>query len=147
MPSITLTYSSAGPLLQVMIGVSRPHADALTAVGRPVPPLVTGTFLIDTGASSTCVDPGLVAPLGLTQTGAVMIQTPSTNGVPVACAQYDVMMIIAGAVGTLPMVVEATPVMETSLRSQGIDGLLGRDVLGNCVLITNGPASLLTLSY
>jgi hypothetical protein len=37
--------------------------------------------------------------------------------------------------------------METQLRSQGIDGLIGRDMLQQCVFITNGPASLLTLAY
>lgn len=125
-----------------------PHRAAQTASGKPIPSAVTGTFLIDTGASTTCVDPGLVAPLGLTPSGAVMIQTPSTSGTAHACAQYDVFLyILPGRPGEVGYYVEAMPVLKTFLRSQGIDGLLGRDVLQNCVLITNGPAGILTLSH
>jgi Aspartyl protease len=96
MPSITVSFSQAGPLVQAAVGVSVPHRDALLAANKPVPNAVQGTFLIDTGASGTCVDPGLVAPLGLTPTGAVMMQTPSTGGTPFSCYQYDVMILIPG---------------------------------------------------
>lgn len=148
MPIVTLPFGQAGPLVQVSVNLSGPHRDALTAAGQPVPTAVTGTFLIDTGASGTCVDPGLVATLGLTPSGAVMIQTPSTAGAPHPCAQYDIMLyILPGRPGEIGYFVDALAVIETSLRPQGIDGLLGRDVLQNCVLITNGPAGILTLAH
>ncbi len=148
MPSITLSYSSSGPLLQVMIGVSEPHRDALKKLGKPVPMFVPGTFLVDTGASSTCVDPDLVSSLGLTATGAVMMETPSTAGVPVSCPLYDVAVVIpSGRATDSHFVIGALPIMETQLKAQGIDGLLGRDVLSECVLISNGPASQMVLSY
>lgn len=148
MPSITSSYNQAGPLLQVHIGLSAPHAAALKAQGKPVPPMATGVFLLDTGASGTCVDPALVSGLGLTPTGAVMIQTPSTAGTPVACPQYDVQLVMfASNTNLTPFVVSALPVMETALKSQGIDGLLGRDVLDRCVLNYIGPTKQLVLSY
>ena len=148
MSSVTLPFGVLGPLLQVQVGLSKPHREALTAAGKPVPNFVMGTFLIDTGATGTCVDPGLVQPLGLTPTGAVNIHTPSTNGAHHSCFQYDVALYISGMhANDLGHFVDAMPVMETHLRAQGIDGLLGRDVLERCVLIANGPMGTFTLSF
>jgi hypothetical protein len=77
-----------------------------------------------------------------------MIQTPSTAGTPVSCYLYDVSLgIPAGRQTDAPFFLEAIPIMETGLRSQGIDGLLGRDVLAECVFTTNGPIGMMTLSY
>ncbi|WP_370645712.1 aspartyl protease family protein [Ruegeria sp. Ofav3-42] len=131
-----------------MVGLSAPHSAALTRQGKTPPIPVLGTFLVDTGASGTCVDPGLVAPLGLTPTGSVDMQTPSTNGKPVSCPLYDASLIVPnGTAGTLPFVIDALPVMETTLRPQGIDGLIGRDFLSQCVLICNGPTTIMTICY
>lgn len=113
--------------------------------GLPVPSFVQGTFLLDTGASGTCVDPKLVAPLSLHPSGQVAMQTPSTNGVPVYCNQYDVAVYIPhDATGFF---IGALPILETSLASQGIDGLIGRDVIDRCTLVYNGSAGLFTLAY
>ena len=148
MPSLNLSYGPAGPLVQVEVGLSQPRTQALIAAGQTPPPHVSGTFLIDTGASGTCVDPDLVAPLGLSPSGAVLIQTPSTAGTPHSCYEYDVLIHIPASIrGQAGYVVPALPVLETHLRSQGIDGLIGRDVLAGCVFIVNGPIGFMTLSY
>ncbi len=148
MPSINLTFTQAGPLVLAHVGVSSPHREALLAASKPVPQLVTGTFLLDTGASGTCIDPSLVAPLNLTPTGAVMMQTPSTAGTPVRCYQYDISLIIPGSKPSdAPLIIGAVPVIVTPFRSQGIDGLIGRDVLNDCLFIYNGPIGVMTLSY
>jgi hypothetical protein len=148
MPSIALNFGQAGPLVQVVIGLSVPHRDALQKAGKALPAPVTGTFLIDTGASGTCVDPNFVAPLGLIPTGSVTIQTPSTNGSGHVCHQYDVSLIIPnGNPAANPLVIDAMPIMETALRSQGIDGLIGRDVLSLCSFHAHGPFGMFVLSY
>lgn len=148
MPSINVTFGQAGPLIQAHIGLSGPRRQVLLAAGQPVARFVVGTFLVDTGASTTCVDPALVAPLGLTPTGTVMMQTPSTAGTPHSCYQYDVTVFIPGSRQSDPgFVIDALPVSETHLRSQGIDGLIGRDVIDRCVLIHNGPMGWLTISF
>lgn len=148
MPSLTLSFGPAGPLVQAYVGLSAPHANALKALGKVVPPLVIGTFLLDTGATGTCVDPELVLPLGLTPTGAVMVQTPTTAGNAVSCPQYDISLLIQSTQqNALPLVVSALPVMETALRSQGIDGLIGRDIIDRCILNYNGPFHQMVLAY
>lgn len=146
MPSLNLSIGPAGPLVTMVVGVSIPRQTAMKAAGLPVPGYVSGTFLLDTGASCTCVDPALVAPLGLVPTGSVPIQTPSTAGTLHHCNQYDVAIFLAnGSAGGF--FIDAIPVIETHLASQGIDGLIGRDILDRCTLIYNGSAKTLSLAY
>jgi|SRR6516165_4575235 hypothetical protein len=148
MPAIHLNIAPGGALLLAHIGVSLPRLNALTAAGVPVPPTATGTFLLDTGASCTCVDPALLSTLGLQPTGRALISTPSTAGQPHHCNQYDISIFIpANSPTPGGHLVPALPVVETHLRSQGIDGLIGRDVLDNCTFIYNGSARMFTLAY
>jgi hypothetical protein len=120
----------------------------LKKAGLPIPQPINGTFLIDTGASGTCVDPALIQPLNIPPSGSVQVQTPSTEGTPHQCDQYDVMLFIPGATQNAQgYLIEAVPILETHLASQGIDGLLGRDVLDTCTLIYNGTANGFTLCY
>lgn len=137
-----------GPLLQVAVNVSKFRAEALVHAGQHVPPWVTGTFLLDTGASGTCIDPGILRSLNISPSGSVNVQTPSTGSVPHVCNQYDVQLFVPnsdpsqGGLG-----IEALPVLESVLAPQGIDGLLGRDVLEHCILIYNPSIRLFTLTY
>lgn len=148
MPSINGSLTPGGPLLTMLVGVSAPRATAMTAAGFAVPQHVTGTFLVDTGASCTCVDPAFVASLGLIATGNVPMQTPSTAGVPVHCNQYDVSIFIPdNGTGGGGFYIQALPVIETSFASQGIEGLIGRDIIDRCTLVYNGSAGLFTLAY
>lgn len=147
MPNINVNIAGGGPLLIAHIAVSLPRLNALSAAGMTPPPPATGTFLIDTGASCTCVDPALLAGLGLQPTGRVAISTPSTAGLPHFCDQFDVSIFIPSAVATVGYLIPAIPVVATHLRAQGIDGLIGRDVLKDCTLIYNGTAGLFTIAY
>ncbi|WP_224796723.1 aspartyl protease family protein [Pandoraea sputorum] len=119
-------------------------AQAGIAIPKPSP----GAFLIDTGASSTCIDPSVLEPLGLTPTGQTEVHTPSTNGTPHVCNLYDVQLLVPGQTGIeAPFIIPAMPVTESHLASQGITGLIGRDVLSKCVLVYNGAANFYSLSY
>lgn len=126
---------------------SWPRQQALKASGAILPAHTSGTFLVDTGASNTVIDTTIIAPLGLTPTGAVMCHTPSTGQVAQAFNQFDVMIVIPGPGTSQAWIIEALPVMESDFSAQGIQGLIGRDMLDRALLIYNGPANHFSIAY
>jgi aspartyl protease len=148
MPAIHANIASGGPLLIATIGVSVPRMQAILAANAVVPNPITGTFLIDTGASGTCVDDTFISQLGLQPTGVVPIMTPSTGAGLHHCNQFDVSLFIPGnSTNAGGHLIPAIPIIATHLKNQGIDGLIGRDVIDNCTFIYNGTAKYFTLAY
>lgn len=146
MPSVNFSISRLGAVVDVQIGVSEPRRMALIQAQQPIPTPVACRLLIDTGASVTCVDSWIIQQLQLSPIGMVSIHTPSTTAHNAhACQQYDVSLIIPHRAmnGIFP----AIPVIESSFTHQGIDGLLGRDILTRCLLVYNGELDAYTLSF
>jgi predicted aspartyl protease len=150
-PHFTLQLTSDGPIVSAHIGVSDPRRAALTAAQQTIPPWVPIRALIDTGASCTCLDPSVVATLGIPATGSVSLNTPSTGTTPHSANQYDVALVIPAAQGQTPLVFATIPVVATELlAAQAIHALIGRDILRRCVFYYNGSigdAGLFTLAY
>jgi len=143
MPSITIPFNKdIGPVIDAFYAVSRARQNALVARNLELPSPVQVRLLIDTGASTSCIDPAALAPLGLSPTGLVPVITPSTGSKPVDMPQYDVRLIIPGP---MAKAYDALPVTACSLGHQGFQGLIGRDVLSQCVFVCNGEAGIFTL--
>lgn len=86
--------------------------------------------------------------LNLTPTGSVPVHTPSTGGAPHVAEQYDVSLMIPGSsTQHVPLTFGAVPVMAAELSVQGIQALVGRDILSNCVLVYNGSIGGFTLAF
>lgn len=146
MPCVNLQILPLGPVIDIHIGVSTPRREAMELAGITPPVPVTCRLLIDTGASCTCVDTWVISKLAITPSGFTTIHTPSTNAnTNHQCNQYDVYLSIPHH--ELSRLFHATPVVESSFSHQGIDGLLGRDILSNCVFIYNGELGIYTLSF
>jgi hypothetical protein len=134
--------------LTAFLTVSEARRDALLQASLPVPDAVRVSALVDTGASCTCVDPSFMAKLGLTPTGSVPVNTPSTGGTPHVAHQYDAGLIVPGALQDhTPLIFPTIAIVSAELLVQGIDALIGRDILSNCVLNYNGTAGYFTLAY
>jgi hypothetical protein len=140
-----------GPVLSAYIGVSLARFAALTEDGQEPPLPILVRALIDTGASCTCVEPSVLEALELTSKGQVPTYTPSTGTSPHQCDQYDISLLIPGATAiTTPFnrpnlfVIAAA---KDSLHPHGIQALIGRDVLEDCLLQYNGATVSFTLAY
>lgn len=145
MPNLTIQTSPLGPLIDVIVGVSSGRQAALVAAGQPVPQAVPARILVDTGASMSSIDAQIISTLGLVQTGAVPMHTPTTGNSPVLTPLYDVSLTILHPV--LQRSHQAIPVTACNYAAQGIQGLLGRDLLAGCVFVYNGEIGLFSLSF
>jgi hypothetical protein len=145
MPHFSLTISPRGPLLQVLLGVSAPRGTALTAAGQPVPAPIPITGLIDTGASCTSIDISLLRQLAIPETGKTTVHTPSTQAnAPHSTSVYDISLVLVH-----PLTVRtfnALPVIEAPLIHQGIQALIGRDILSHCLFVYDGQSGNFSLS-
>ena len=147
MPSVTVSNGPTGPTLHVLIGPSAQLQQAFADAGMQAPAPVSGVFLVDTGASHTVVDADVIAPLGLHATGAFMVHTPSTAGTAVALPQYDLMLYVPVAEGSLGWLIDSLPVTASSFKGQHIDGLIGRDIIDRGLLVYNGSSGHFTLAW
>lgn len=145
MPHITLSLSSSGPVVQVAIGVSLPRRDALVKASKVVPEEVMANLLVDTGASHSCLDKTILAPLGLSATGVIQVHTPSTGKKAQQFRQYDVAVLLYHEDNS--RLLATVPVTEVDLSAQGIDGLLGRDILSQCLMVYDGRAGTFCLAF
>lgn len=76
------------------------------------------------------------------------MHTPSTGADPVDAAQYDVSLAIPAGPGQPALIFETVPVVASELlEAQGIHALIGRDILGRCVLHYNGAMGIFTVAY
>jgi hypothetical protein len=145
-PSLTVPFQAGGPLIDILVGVSAPHLTAIQQASGIVPTPIKARALVDTGASCTCIDPDILSQLNLTPTGAVPMQTPTTAGTPVTCSQYDVGLAIPVSGGAV-FQVRSLGVIESKLKPQGFDVLIGRDVLSRALLVYHGALNLLIINF
>lgn len=75
----------------------------------------------DTGATGTCISKGIVSRLNLQPTGMINVQTPSGIG---TMNKYMVNLTLNNEVTILNL-----PVMDSEIGNQGIDVLIGMDII------------------
>ena len=127
MPHLTSSFGQEGPTMQLLVRVSLPRKMVLTQEKKKVPNLIPVRMLIDTGASSTLIDNGVIEKLEIPATGTIPAHTPSTNGIPHHLRQFDVSLVLSTNNPENPaLILGAHPVVESHLACQGIQGLIGR---------------------
>jgi predicted aspartyl protease len=129
-----------GPVVNVNIGLERNMAMGLLAAGQKVPAPIQALGLVDTGASSTCVDNDLALKLGLPVVDTVKMHSASHQEVEQPA--YPISIEIIGT----PIQFGVHKAMAAKLSSQGLGLLIGRDVLAMFTMFYNGITGQITLS-
>ena len=133
-------FVQRGPVVQVSIGLAQSMAQELIQQGATLPAPVSGLALLDTGASSTCIDDGIAQQLGVPVVDVVTMHSASHAGHPANI--YPVRFAVNG----LPIALDVPRALGAALTSQGLAMLIGRDVLQICTLFYNGLSGEFTLS-
>lgn len=135
-----LVLFRSGPCMQVSISVAEPVAVQLLQQGKKLPAPISGMALVDTGASTTCIDETVAQKLLLPVTDVVMVASASH-----AATQQNVYPARIEVVG-LSIAINALNAIGAPLAPQGIIALIGRDVLQHCTLFYNGMTGSISLA-
>jgi hypothetical protein len=134
-----------GAVFEAKVMASPQRVAWLKANGRYYPPPHVVRALVDTGASSSCVDVGVVSSLGLDPSGSASVHTPSTMGLAVYKLTYDACVVFGD--GKPDPRTYVLDLIETDLASQGFELLIGRDILARCVLNYDGPNGIFSIAF
>ncbi len=129
-----------GPVIQVTLSVAQSIAEQLVQQGKTLPEPVSGLALIDTGASTTCIDDEAAKKLELPIINVVNMASATD-----ASSSRNVYPVLIEIVGT-PIKVNANGAIGANLSAQGLVVLIGRDVLLGFTLFYNGIMGQITLS-
>ena len=140
MAHFTRTLELEAPIVNAVFHISKFRLFTLDRLAIEVPQPVRGYALLDTGASSSCVDPSVTEHLLLEPRGMEDIVTPSTGDDYHTAIQYDLSIIIPPASSSdSSLVVDTLAVFHAKLlQPQGIHALIGRDILRRCIFNYNG---------
>jgi hypothetical protein len=149
MPLITGTIDNRdGAAVGAFIGVSRSRESALRRVGHPVPELVRVRLQLDTGSALTGFLPFVFQKLGIGPFRTVAVGTPSTTpDCPHIANQYDVVLhLVSGTDLTRIDHVHAIDPQDFH-PTEGVQGIIGRDVLCRCHFTFYGPDRQFRLAW
>jgi hypothetical protein len=138
-----------GPVITTWLTVTDSHRAAMTAAGEAIPNRVACRFLLDTGADGCVVKHEIAIQAGLKLINA---NAPLQGvGVDTTGKAYmgRVLFTVQSKIlhGAMHDVYVDTQVMSGDLKSDRIDGLIGRDVLTHFVMSYDGKTGLVKLRY
>jgi hypothetical protein len=145
MPFLTVPIGAEGALVDVFVALSTPRVDMLKVAGMGFPPPERAKALIDSGASISSISPRIAKSLSLVPTGITPIYSATTGGASQNCNLYDV--CLAFAQPSIKVLGVNIPVIEVHVFTPGVDVLLGRDMLRQCLCIYDGPGASFTLAF
>lgn len=126
-------------MLDVVIGLQPAAEDALRKAGKTVPSPVALKLMVDTGAESTVIPPGIASQLGAQPVGVLNMTTPTSTR---PCPIFAIRIILSTNV-----IIDAQ-VAEAPMQGAGQSyGLMGRDVLAFAVLTYLGPTETFSISF
>jgi hypothetical protein len=145
MPHFTLTDTSDGMELTVVIGLNGREAATLVQAGQSVPVGTALRGVLDSGSNVTCVAARAIARYGLLPVGQ---DTTQTMAGPFTVRLFRMSLSIPrpGPQGGTLLVLDDLMVMEFSPQPGEPEVMVGRNVLAHLLLIHDGPKGEFTLA-
>jgi hypothetical protein len=147
MALLLLDHTSDGLALAVHVGLPRSRMLRLRRAGLPLPPPLTVRGIIDNGTNVTSIASRVVSHFRLRR---LRTSSTTTAAGPAAARLYRVSLSISSSLGTRTGIFlrPALLVMEliTPLPG-GVEVLVGRDILDECLFVADGPRRQVTLSW
>lgn len=138
MPIHLLDIGHLGPLVSAGISVGQAYG----MIGMGGPPR-TCNALIDTGAARTAISSAMVRALQPHQIGQFPIRRP--GGTRGYAPSFDIRLKFEGHLAPFPWF--DLEVVETNPATPGVDLLIGRDLLLQVTMVSNGPLAKLVVMY
>ncbi len=145
MRSIVGRIERAGAFIDMTAMAPGKHVELLRKLGRAVPGSRTVRSLIDTGASDSAPDFGIIAHPGLIPTGRIKVRSSTTGSQYEERDQYAVSLYIGTQRGETAEY--TVSVVGAGLASEGFLAIIGWNVLERCVLLCDGPKKTFRLDY
>jgi predicted aspartyl protease len=130
-----------GPVFQITLGLAENIAQQLVQQGQDVPEPIAGWALLDTGASSTCIDDTAAQKLKLPVIDKGKMSSASHGAIDVNI--YPALISFTGT----PIKINVLRAIGANLASQELIALLGRDLLQNFTIFYNGAFGQITISF
>lgn len=134
------TLRRLGPRISIEVAVHPTVHKVLLDSGQNVPSPVTGTALVDTGASISAIDIAAASRLGLQTIGKQKL------GCAAGATEADTFSFTIRILPNGPNLY-CVPGVGADIIGQGIIALIGMDLLGQGVLIVNGTTAAFSWSY
>jgi len=113
-------------------------------------PHIPVRLVLGTGATCSCICISKMQAfkdLGIEPTDKIPISTPSSGKEKPLRYVYEMGLLIPGAPHMPPHLEFSVRMTETDFSAQGIDGLLGMDILQHCHMSLLGPNKICFLSF
>jgi hypothetical protein len=146
MPIFTGTLTPLGAVVEILVGVHEARREVLQRNNFPVPPRRRVRAQIDTGTTVTAIDEQVLRSLGALLIDRVAARTSSPTGEPQVFDQYAVSLGL-DAGGVELHLAEVLVLQCVFGPEDGIQALLGQDVLRHCLFVHNGPQNTFSLAY
>jgi hypothetical protein len=146
-PQLALDAQSNGLLVDVRIWFSSVRRSQMFRLGLNVPPPIEATLIIDTGADTTMINDQHMRALGLEPISQTRVMTSTSQGLSVPCDVYDISLEIINRTGNPSWFIQPLAVLAKPLLNQATEGMVGRDVLSQGILVYDGPRNRFNLNY
>jgi hypothetical protein len=133
MSLVTGQIESGGAIIDVFVDVSSQRRRLLKKINAAIPPAVHVRALIDTGANVSGFAPRVFRELQIPPVAKMPVITPTTRAdSPFLSDVFDVALSVLANARLIPFhdskVIEA----DCWLPGEGIEALIGRDILNQC---------------